>query len=98
VSRVLLFVQSGDGRPKFEGLLGPLGRVPWQRRPAALKTALGEYGISTGQQHAIEAADRWWLVECANADAGRDVIAVSTLPDEKRWPVNGHILAQGGRP
>jgi len=64
VSRVLLFVQTGDGRPKCfssHGVNRSLYTDGWRLSESAL-TAQG-------------AADRWWLVECENAEAGREVIA-----------------------
>lgn len=99
----MLFVQTGDARPKCEGRLGPLGEIPWQRCPAALKAALGECGLSSEQQLAVESADRWWLVECKNAEAGRGTIYIALNPPPvgsaftTTFPV-GRILAQGGRP
>lgn len=90
MSRVLLMVQTGDERPKCAGIVGPLGAVPWQRRPAALATALGEYGVTSEQQHEVESADRWWLVEASCADDARMTIACPA----GEW---GRILASGGR-
>ena len=72
--KVLLFVDGPKG-PKFAGYCGPLGEIPWQRRPVALKSVLGELGITSAQQREVESGRRWWLVECENAEAGRHVIA-----------------------
>jgi hypothetical protein len=82
VSRVLLFVQTGDGRPKCVGRYSE--------------------GLTARQCEHRSAADRWWLVECENADAGRKVIAfVESLPADKRHTAEcydwGHILASGGK-
>ena len=63
-------------------------------------------------------ADRWWLVECEDADAGRAIITHDALlhtsigkaveavgpvvksrdPNRVSEPVQGRILASGGRP
>jgi hypothetical protein len=109
--RLHLFVQVDGAWAKFEGILGPLGLIPWQRCPAALKTHLGEYGVTSGQQAAVESADRWWLVECENAEAGRTLIALSEVVaavrrkfGESAAPVlcngavpPGRVIATGGR-
>lgn len=55
----------------------------------------------TAHEKAIN-ADAWWLVECANAEAGRRVIAhhgVTTTCDcEPRFdPSEGSVLAHGGK-
>lgn len=102
MSRVLLFVQTGDARPMCVGRVGPLGEIPWTRCPAGLKAESAEYGLSLAQQHEVESADRWWLVECENADAGRAVIAMhlSSGSPVIQWTgrlPEGRILSSGGR-
>lgn len=106
MSRVLLFVQHGDARPKCVGRTGPLGQIPWTRCPVWLKASRAEYGLSAMQQHEVEAADRWWLVAAANAEDGRFVIECDReaggvlrdhfASDGKR--IYGRVLASGGRP
>jgi len=92
VSRVLLFVQTGDGRPKCfssHGVNRSLYTDGWRLSESAL-TAQG-------------AADRWWLVECENAEAGRRVIdgePHNYVMDNGVYATEpwGRILASGGKP
>lgn len=96
--RVMLFVD-GIAEPTFAGYAGPLGERPWQRRPVALESALGEMGITSAQQASIESGSGWWLVEAESVKAGRQVIALHT--GENTWCLDGsdpqgRILAQGG--
>lgn len=103
MSRKLLFTQTGDERPKCVGRTGPLGEVPWARCPAGLKAASAEYGLSSEQQRAVESADRWWLVECESAEAGRALIAAGSnvAPWIRGVPrvgiPEGSVLASGGK-
>ena len=74
--KVLLFVQTGDGRPKCVGRTWPFEFTRYGIEAPRLKQ-LGEpprHG-SHHQARVLAKADRWWLVECENADAGRFVIA-----------------------
>lgn len=106
MSRVMLFVQTGEARPKCVGRVGPLGEVPWTLCPAGVKASQAEHGLSHNQQHAIDSADRWWLVECENAEDGRFVIECDRevggvlrdhyASDGER--IYGRVLASGGKP
>lgn len=74
--KVLLFVQNGDARPK-----------------CVLHDVVERHGawcLSWRARDRQAAADRWWLVECENAEAGRDVIAGAPV-------FGGRIIASGGR-
>ena len=97
--RVLLFVQTGDGRPKrFKDF------TPWQRDDPKWLGVAKDYADGV-------ACDRWWLVECENAEAGRTLIALTELAQAARRyagakrtdPVMfsgqvpaGRVLASGG--
>lgn len=59
--KVLLFVQSGEGRPKCVKQFG--GRMAWARQYFS-KIRFGEPGQPS----------QGWLVECENAGAGRRLI------------------------
>lgn len=76
--KVMLFVQTGDARPKCAS----------RETPCRVN---GEWWYSRWASEAKAAADRWWLVECANADEGRMIIGCCPGDDRR-------ILAQGGRP
>lgn len=65
--KVLLFVQNGNGRPK---VLGGERRLNLDV-PGAAGLAVRLYGVEANTHR----ADRWWLVECEDANTGRDVIA-----------------------
>lgn len=100
--RVLLFVQAGSERPK----VARLRYQAWLKRGDG--TAISDQRIG---EHAVRWApdgwDRWWLVECENADAGRAAIAqhdlgLAMLPFRNgvartEFP-EGRILASGGKP
>jgi hypothetical protein len=96
MSRVLLFVQSGDARPTCRG--------EWCRQPSTYANLhTGAPSGTKKQRTAKRAADRWWLVECMDADAGRAIIAENCGSDPvavRMGPhvVTGRILASGGRP
>lgn len=83
--KVLLFVQAGNARPKCAS----------RETPCRVN---GEWWYSRRASEAKAAADRWWLVECANAEDGRAVIAAMV---EYGGGVGegglGRILASGGR-
>mgnify|MGYP001267518018 CR=1 FL=1 len=81
MSRVLLFVQTGDEQPKcmraWDGDPDMIGAHPWHDWRAAW--------IEWLLQH------RWWLVECENAEAGRLLIQESLC--NKKVMVRGRIFA-----
>lgn len=91
--RVLLFVQHGDARPKVAWQ--PRGFFIGEWRPSDVLAA-APVGVCR------EMGDNaWWLVECANAEDGRDVIewectGGSDTVLNKLCPF-GRILASGGR-
>jgi hypothetical protein len=65
----MLFVQTGDGRPKFVCLCQPFA--------IGSGIVIGPepgYRVSLEHSYKLSGADRWWLVECENAEAGRRVI------------------------
>jgi len=78
--RTLLFVQNGDGRPKCVpcSLEDRAFTLRWMCPPAAL----------------LIGCDCWWLVECENADDGRN-----TIWEHEHGIAEHHfsILASGGR-
>lgn len=86
--KVLLFVQSGDARPKV----------------AYSNQASLRYMATCSQRtlNAVYAPlkSRWWLVECENAEAGRTIIAnhaAVVRGDGVSLLRGGRILASGGR-
>lgn len=102
--KVLLFVQTGDARPKVftryaRGYSGLFARnVEFARQHP-------ETNISRPLR-ACANADRWWLVECENADEGRRVITglchsmdCALLRDDSHEASCdcGRILASGGK-
>jgi len=84
MSRVLLFVQNDwNGRP-----------------PRCIKQFGGDSAralvyVSKARTW-NHAADRWWLVECENAQAGRVIIEHAGKPVLPH-PLAGRILASGGK-
>ena len=54
--------------------------TPWTKRPVSVPgtvintTGAWGYGYSQRQIEIRSQADRWWLVECENAEAGRAII------------------------
>lgn len=95
--KTLLFVQRGEGRPKCQHRLAP--GQPW----TSMRNALATPGYTTGgylawewSVKAAQSADRWWLVECENAEAGRTLIAEEGN-DLPFYSVDGRILASGGQ-
>ena len=112
MSRVLLFVQTGDGRPKCVGKLASPGTVgSLGPQTASLYEHAFGYWISPGKQGDRDRADRWWLVECENAEAGRAMIGAAVRsrgdrinPGTVVWAAaphggryEGRILASGGK-
>ena len=98
MSRVLLFVQTGDGRPKRIATLTRARAIFYRdvgQEPDADESLL----MLTGIQSAIQqAADRWWLVECENADEGREHIDSDRRRGGGGSPLyRGRILASGGK-
>ena len=89
--KVLLFVQTGDERPK----VSPTTAI---QRSTLLTGKPGGPGSALPTLVHV----RWWLVECENAEAGRATIEHVTLDDNSQCPINcpccgGRILASGGR-
>lgn len=84
--KVLLFVSSGDARPKV----------------AYSNQASLRYMATCSQRtlNAVYAPlkSRWWLVECENAEAGRAIIHDSAKWERGTSECAiGRILASGGR-
>jgi len=97
VSRVLLFVSNGDGRPKC------VGRAFLQGFRDGIEHhnlgGTGRYGTAR-MTRLMARADRWWLVSCENAEAGRHCIAGGCEPyrcHRADGPLSCRILASGGR-
>lgn len=93
--KVLLFVQTGDGRPKCVSV----GR---KASTAALCFQRDEFrnAQTSGPKDFVP---RWWLVECENAEAGRTLIEMHETRHSPviQWtgrPPAGRILASGGKP
>lgn len=98
--KVLLFVQSDDARPKA------IKRATKGYIKAAILDRC-EAGRESWRTH--NGIDRWWLVECENAENGRRVIedarlglgnvddAIAAGPGSLAGPRVGRILASGGR-
>lgn len=115
MSRVLLFVQNDwNGRPprvRTACTGGVHRRTGASRKHGA--PALSTRHLTATQARLLAQADRWWLVECDNAKAGRTLIALAAVvaackrkvpgadvvlsPTRNRIPA-GRILAHGGRP
>ena len=92
--RVLLFVQNeGDKRPKVAArwrntvVERAVNNIEWARANDLTGVAV------TGPLRAVAAADRWWLIECENAEAGRKAIKQSGFMDYS----HGRVLASGGK-
>lgn len=85
--KTLLFVQTGDGRPKC------VPTMRYERERLFSVPGWTPAHSDIGGDH-----DRWWLVECENADAGRRVIAsgVWRMRDGAE-AYEGRILAQGAK-
>lgn len=102
--KVLLFVQTGDARPKCKGAVL---KFPTWKGPPRPHVQVDGWWYTQKQADARYAADRWWLVECENAEDGRFVIACDRArPLRGHWAsvgpegsdrIVGRILASGGR-
>jgi len=107
--RVLLFVQTGDGRPKQIAVAHGEDRSD-QRH--AMRVELDGFFVSwVAAKVATKVSDRWWLVEAESAEAARTLIYLSdTVEAARRFVgapadapvvvnanVDGRILASGGR-
>jgi hypothetical protein len=101
MSRVLLFVQTSDGRPKCEYRMPAW--MPWEPLAFSIPRGSGQLpsAVAALACTAARRADRWWLVECENAEAGRALIADAALGYDSEHPMRsghaGRILASGGR-
>ena len=142
--RVMLFVQTGDARPKVARKYGAAAIIPYidaddpwradwrvatggpdtycyvrsgnmiqracSRGVHLYRRGDGSRGWALAKRCAereaafrnvVRASDRWWLVECASADAGRLIIACSRgecdSPEGCVCKNYGRILASGGR-
>lgn len=84
--KVLLFVQSGNARPKCAKSFGGRAHSAMQYF-ARVRERLG----SEGQP------DRAWLVECENAEDGRTVIMQERVLPDGIVSTLGRILASGGK-
>ena|SRR5689334_7387027 len=115
MSHVHLFVQVGDGRPKYVGRAYPRSLDHRGRtRSLVHRTEGALWWAAPWVAGEARSADRWWLVECENAEAGRVAIADAVYrPTEalikseawawiRRLPLlascTGRILASGGKP
>ena len=128
--KMLLFVQTGDARPKCAGGAVHFTRAGYRTgynckiASDPVMSALGDsktawgWWTTPGPWNALLDSDRWWLVECEDADAGRAIITHDALlhtsigkaveavgpvvksrdPNRVSEPVQGRILASGGRP
>ena len=105
--KTLLFVQSGDARPKVAHANCPdsITRRSGQRVRDACATrhylSSAVLRVTWGRWAALARdADRWWLVECTHADAGRLVIWADNIRRRDgavHGTPQGRILASGGR-
>jgi hypothetical protein len=99
VSRALLFVQSGDARAKCVRRYAPAHE--YTRKPERFASHLETFSEIKPMPYrdlrlAYE-ADRWWLVECCNADEGRFIIGGAPSGKVRKGLVPGRILASGVR-
>ena len=84
--KVLLFVQTGDARPKC---------VAWDLSGRA--SCVEFFSGFRRWERVRERPHRWWLVECESAEAGRRLIEAD---DGERFAMGsryGRILASGGK-
>ena len=104
--RSMLFVQTGDARPKS---------IREGGGPCLIN---GKPFVGLAQQQAMNSSDRWWLVECDNAEHGRSIIEsegrlmrcrecgrvgegdgqMFEFCAEKEIEEYGRIIASGGKP
>lgn len=100
--RVLLFVQNGDGQPKCASpatMDRPALAPTWEC--AKLNNDGGDgnwWWFYRGAVLKMLRADRWWLVECENAEDGRVVIMQERVLPEGIVSTLGRVLASGGKP
>ena len=104
--KVLLFVQTGDARPKCAGGAVHFTRAGYRTgynckiASDPVMSALGDsktawgWWTTPGPWNALLDSDRWWLVECETAYHGRKVIEAAARGEQ----TVGRILASGGRP
>lgn len=102
--RTLLFVQNGEGRPKAWNPGREYVEHPprIQMHADAWRLANPTPARCGARLCAVIRADRWWLVECENAEAGRATIAHEPFGAAVHRVgcacKNGRILASGGKP
>lgn len=102
--RVRLFVQDGESLPKCVGSEttrhSEHSEIVWVNNPPPLRSRRAVL-LSEEALVARDEADRWWLVECANAKAGRGtILALQAAKVGEAFTCDfqlGHILASGGR-
>lgn len=93
--KVLLFVQTGDARPKC--VSRSVGHDPAERLQGHRWLAdSGFYLWWTAHEKAVAAA-RWWFVECENAAHGRVLISEWRARRELGVSQSPGILASGGK-
>lgn len=85
-----LFVQTGDSQPKcMKRSAGWAYEGDWLNTVPPLAEHIRDRLLVT---------DRWWLVECDSADAGREVIRYHHEAGAVSAPMpKGSILASGGK-
>jgi hypothetical protein len=99
MSRVLVFTQAGDKRPvawkcphEYRDKPGRMAAhiAEWRDYPPLKLLSLGVLGKAC-------LADRWWLVECENAEAGRRYIKDQFMDDSPGYRAKcaRRILASG---
>lgn len=105
MSRVLLFTQQGSERPK-----AAIAPAEWAEHPKRVAAHMAAWRgrdpsrvppFRTSLQRVL-CANRWWLCECENADAGREIIEESRRRDAgaSYYEIGnlGRILASGEKP
>ena len=102
MSRVLLFVVPAFGE---HVLCCGEASADRKRRGIAVGSeddSARDWFVTLRARRMKDAADRWWLVECENAEAGRAIIANAAKFDSDPTLKNlrglGRILASGGKP
>jgi len=95
--KVLLFVQTGDARPKC--VSRNVGFDPAERLQGQKWLADSGYYVWWNVHDKATRADRWWLVECWSADEGRRYIRDQYMDDAPGYRADcaSHILASGGK-
>lgn len=99
--KVLLFVQNDwNKRPPRAQWCVPM-EVSWDALVAWIREGSFCPTIATASAvRAARRADRWWLVECENAKAGRHCISGGCEPyrcHRADGPMSCRILASGGK-